>query len=176
MSTIKMSEEIDHHRRRFCGATAIAAAAAHLGIFGSAEAQASDAKPAGATTMKPGTDTSFAPLKQIDAGLLNVGYAQAGPPNGQAVILLQGWPYDIHSYVDVAPLLASAGRRKGKSAPGTSLPQVWQLMTVAEVYHCPLPNSASEKRSFPSNALPGKWDDCTLKLGQTPIDLDITNE
>jgi pimeloyl-ACP methyl ester carboxylesterase len=54
---------------------------------------------------------SFAPIKQIDAGVLNVGYAEAGPANGPAVILLHGWPYDIHSYVDVAPLLASAGYR-----------------------------------------------------------------
>ena len=51
------------------------------------------------------------PLKQIDAGLLNVGYAEAGPADGPAVILLHGWPYDIHSYVDVAPRLASAGYR-----------------------------------------------------------------
>jgi pimeloyl-ACP methyl ester carboxylesterase len=50
-------------------------------------------------------------LKQIDAGLLNVGYAEAGPANGGPVILLHGWPYDIHSFVDVAPLLASAGYR-----------------------------------------------------------------
>src|SRR6267378_1356665 len=60
---------------------------------------------------KTGTNTSFGSLKQIDAGLLNVGYAEAGPANGPAVILLHGWPYDIHSYVDVAPLLASAGYR-----------------------------------------------------------------
>ena len=53
-----------------------------------------------------GTNTSFASLKQIDASLLNVGYAEAGPANGPVVILLHGWPYDIH---DVAPLLASAG-------------------------------------------------------------------
>jgi len=64
-----------------------------------------------ATTMKPGTNTSFGALKQIDTGLLSVGYAEAGPPNGPAVILLHGWPYDIHSYVDVTPLLASAGYR-----------------------------------------------------------------
>ena len=51
------------------------------------------------------------PLKQIDAGVLNVGYAEAGPADGPAVILLHGWPYDIHSFVDVAPLLASAGYR-----------------------------------------------------------------
>ena len=60
-------------------------------------------------TSKPGTNTSFGPLKQIDAGLLNVGYAEAGPADGPAVILLHGWPYDIHSFIDVAPLLASAG-------------------------------------------------------------------
>src|ERR1700730_9629255 len=62
-------------------------------------------------TIKPGTNTSFALLKQIDAGVLNVGYAEAGPADGSVVILLHGWPYDIHSYVDVAPLLASAGYR-----------------------------------------------------------------
>jgi hypothetical protein len=58
---------------------------------------------------KAGTHTSFGSLKQIDAGVLNVGYAEAGPANGPAVFLLHGWPYDIHTYVDVAPLLASAG-------------------------------------------------------------------
>src|SRR5215211_233922 len=54
---------------------------------------------------------SFGSLKQIDAGVLNVGYAEAGPAGGPAVILLHGWPYDIHRYVDVAPLLAEAGYR-----------------------------------------------------------------
>jgi pimeloyl-ACP methyl ester carboxylesterase len=58
-----------------------------------------------------GTNTSFASLKQIDAGLLNVGYAEAGSADGPAVILLHGWPYDIHSFVDVAPLLAAKGYR-----------------------------------------------------------------
>jgi pimeloyl-ACP methyl ester carboxylesterase len=61
--------------------------------------------------IKPGTHTSFGPLKQIDAGALNVGYAEAGPADGPAVILLHGWPYDIYSFVDVAPLLGSAGYR-----------------------------------------------------------------
>ena len=55
--------------------------------------------------------TSFRSLKQVDAGVLNVGYAEAGPADGPPVILLHGWPYDIHSYVDVAPLLAAAGFR-----------------------------------------------------------------
>ena len=68
-------------------------------------------RPARLPAIKPGTNTSFGPLKQIDAGVLNVGYAEAGPADGPAVILLHGWPYDIHSFVDVAPLLASAGYR-----------------------------------------------------------------
>jgi pimeloyl-ACP methyl ester carboxylesterase len=55
--------------------------------------------------------SEFGALKQIDAGVLNVGYAEAGPTDGPAVILLHGWPYDIHSFVDVAPLLAAAGYR-----------------------------------------------------------------
>ena len=56
-------------------------------------------------------EQSFGPLKQIDAGVLNVGYAEVGPAEGPVVLLLHGWPYDIHSYVDVAPLLAAAGYR-----------------------------------------------------------------
>src|SRR4051794_27576148 len=54
---------------------------------------------------------SFSDLKHVDAGPLNVAYVDAGPQNGRPVILLHGWPYDIHSYVDVAPLLASKGCR-----------------------------------------------------------------
>jgi pimeloyl-ACP methyl ester carboxylesterase len=55
--------------------------------------------------------TPFGTLKQVDAGPLSVGYAEAGPPSGPAVLLLHGWPYDIHSYADATPLLASAGYR-----------------------------------------------------------------
>src|ERR1700745_138188 len=62
-------------------------------------------------TAAPGTPPPFGALKQVDTGLLNVGYAEAGPTDGPVVILLHGWPYDIHSYVDVTPLLASAGYR-----------------------------------------------------------------
>jgi pimeloyl-ACP methyl ester carboxylesterase len=62
-------------------------------------------------TITPGTNSSFGPLKRIDAGLLSVAYAEAGPAGGPPVILLHGWPYDIHSFADVAPLLAGAGYR-----------------------------------------------------------------
>ena len=61
--------------------------------------------------LDPVTNASFASLRQIEAGLLNVGYAEAGPTNGPAVILLHGWPYDIYSFVDVTPLLAAEGYR-----------------------------------------------------------------
>jgi pimeloyl-ACP methyl ester carboxylesterase len=106
-----MSKQFKHHRRRFLDTAAMTLAAAELGMFRSADAQSSKAKPADVPTIKPGTNTSFGSLKQIDAGVLNVGYAETGPTDGPAVILLHGWPYDIHSYVDVAPLLASAGYR-----------------------------------------------------------------
>ena len=110
MVKIKISEEINHHRRRFVGSAAMTFAAAQVGMIGSAAAQPVKSK-ARMPTTKPGTNTSFGSLKQVKAGLLNVGYAEAGPADGPAVILLHGWPYDIHSYVDVAPLLASAGYR-----------------------------------------------------------------
>ncbi len=106
-----MSKEINHDRRSFLGTAAVTIAAAQFGMFDCADAQSSKANPADVAPIKPGTHTSFGSLKQIDAGLLDVGYAEAGPANGPAVILLHGWPYDIHSYVDVAPLLASAGYR-----------------------------------------------------------------
>ena len=67
--------------------------------------------PADVPAIKPASNTSFGSLKQIDAGVLNVGYAEAGPTDGPVVILLHGWPYDIHTYVDVAPLLAAKGYR-----------------------------------------------------------------
>ena len=107
MRNIEPRENVNHHRRRFFGAAALAVAAAKLGFVRSANAQATHTLPA----IKPGTNTSFGPLKQVDAGGLSIGYAEAGPANGPVVILLHGWPYDIHSYLDVAPPLASAGYR-----------------------------------------------------------------
>ena len=111
MDTIKKPEEINQPRRRFFGTAVLTIAAAQLALNSFAEAQPSKAEQAGVRLIKPGTNASFGPLKQIDAGLLNVGYAEAGPADGQAVILLHGWPYDIHSFVDVAPLLAQVGNR-----------------------------------------------------------------
>jgi pimeloyl-ACP methyl ester carboxylesterase len=101
------------HRRDFLRTSAIAGisiAGAPLATIGSVYAQPRTTKP-DLPKITAGANTSFAPLKQIDAGPLNVGYAEAGPADGRVVILLHGWPYDIHSYVDVAPHLASAGYR-----------------------------------------------------------------
>jgi pimeloyl-ACP methyl ester carboxylesterase len=104
-----MSQDINESRRRFLGVAAGTFAATQFGLIGSAHAQG--ARTATLPATRPGSNTSFGPLKQIDAGLLNVSYAEAGPADGPVVILLHGWPYDIYSYVDVAPLLASAGYR-----------------------------------------------------------------
>ena len=106
-----MNDKINRNRRHFLGTAAMTVAAVQFGGTGSTNArslpESSDLVP----VIKSGTNTSFASIKQIDAGLLNVGYAEAGPPTGPAVLLLHGWPYDIYSYVDVAPLLASKGYR-----------------------------------------------------------------
>jgi pimeloyl-ACP methyl ester carboxylesterase len=86
-----MRLRIDIGRRRFLGAAAMTLANTQLSaLTGSA---------------------AFSALKRIDAGLLNVAYAENGPADGTPVILLHGWPYDIHTYVEVAPLLATAGYR-----------------------------------------------------------------
>jgi len=105
-----MSEEIYFNRRRFFGTAAVAVAAFKFGVTAAANAQ--PAKPRSVLpAIKPGTNTSFGSLQQIDAGVLNIGYAEAGPADGPPVILLHGWPYDIYSYVDVTPMLATAGYR-----------------------------------------------------------------
>jgi pimeloyl-ACP methyl ester carboxylesterase len=101
-----MSDVINSSRRSFLGKAILAVAAAELAMTGSAGAQTTKVRP-----IKPGTNTSFGSLKQVDAGVLSVAYAEAGPAAGPVVILLHGWPYDIYTYVDVAPLLASAGYR-----------------------------------------------------------------
>src|SRR5580704_16350224 len=97
-------------RRHFFGNAALAVAATQLGAFARADASPVSAS-VGLSTLGAGTHTSFGSLKHVNAGLLSVGYAEAGPAGGPPVILLHGWPYDIHSFVDVAPLLAARGFR-----------------------------------------------------------------
>ena len=107
----RTNHDMNPDRRRFLGTAAMALAASRLGVIGFANAPIMHTRPAQPVTKKKAPHTSFAPLKQIDAGVLNVGYAEDGPGDGPVVILLHGWPYDIHSYVDVAPLLTVKGYR-----------------------------------------------------------------
>ncbi|WP_026615706.1 alpha/beta fold hydrolase [Ensifer aridi] len=104
-----MTGEINLPRRRFMGMAALTVAVAQLGTMGAARAQSANEVRIPAIT--PGTNTSFASIRQVDAGVLNVGYAELGAGDAPVVVLLHGWPYDIHTYVDVAPLLAAAGYR-----------------------------------------------------------------
>src|SRR5260370_13098994 len=89
ISTNEVLEDIKQNRRRFVGTAAMTIVASQLGIFGSADAQPRKATSAGTTSSKRGTSTSFGPLKQIDAGLLNISYAESGRADGPAVILLR---------------------------------------------------------------------------------------
>ncbi|MFF4763108.1 alpha/beta fold hydrolase [Streptomyces sp. NPDC001292] len=94
-------------RRRFLGIAAGTAAFTQLGSTAPAAGQPLPAHSAGSAA----TSTMFGPVKQIKAGVLNIGYIEMGPAHGRPVLLLHGFPYDIHSYVEVAPLLASEGYR-----------------------------------------------------------------
>jgi len=105
MHSLKILDEIDQDRRRFLGTAAMAVAASQLGLIASAAAQQATEEP----STKPAASFGF--MKQIGAGVLSVGFAELGPASGPPVILLHGWPYDIHTYVDVAPLLAAKGHR-----------------------------------------------------------------
>lgn len=98
-----MKQIIDQHRRKFFGVAA-GTVAVGLGVLDLARAETEAPR-------SSASNASFGAIKQIDAGVLNVGYAEAGPANGPVAILLHGWPYDIHAFVDVAPILAKAGYR-----------------------------------------------------------------
>ncbi len=106
-----MSYAINPERRRFCGAAAMTLAATQLAVSTLARAQSDASKSQKAQRGKSAMSNSFPSLRQINAGSLSVGYAEAGPAEGPAVLLLHGWPYDIHSFVEVAALLAAAGYR-----------------------------------------------------------------
>jgi pimeloyl-ACP methyl ester carboxylesterase len=97
---------------RLCFSAVAVLTAAQFGIPGLAQAQTASGAPAAAAAVTPQARArTFASIKQIDAGVLNVGYVDEGPASGQVVILLHGWPYDINSYIDVVPLLTKAGYR-----------------------------------------------------------------
>lgn len=98
-----MKQILDQHRRQFLGVAA-GTVAVGLGVTGLVRGETE-------TPRSSATNASFGTIKQIDAGVLNVGYAEVGPATGPVAILLHGWPYDIHSFVDVAPILAQAGYR-----------------------------------------------------------------
>ena len=104
MGSNKQPEDINSNRRQFISTAAMTIAAAQLGAFVPSSAQAAISNAAAASS-------SFGPVKQINAGLLNVGYVEAGPADGPAAILLHGWPYDIHAFADVTPILAAKGYR-----------------------------------------------------------------
>lgn len=98
---MKVTDTINLPRRTFLGRTAIGLAALQLSLSAPAFAQALPENP----------PSALGPMKSIDAGVLNIGYADLGPVDGRVIVLLHGWPYDIHTYAEVAPILASAGFR-----------------------------------------------------------------
>ncbi|WP_413987922.1 alpha/beta fold hydrolase [Labrys okinawensis] len=110
MNKSDISDNIDARRRHILGAAAVGLVFTRFAITSRAEAASAGTNEATSAAMKA-SPTTFGPLKQIDAGVLNVGYVELGPADGHPVILLHGWPYDIHSYVEVAPSLAARGYR-----------------------------------------------------------------
>lgn len=106
-----MSDQINNRRRRFLGTAAASVGAMEMILSGLANAQTDQSSTPVTGENAAARNASFADIKQINAGALNVGYAEVGPENGPAVILLHGWPYDIHSFTGVAPRLAAAGYR-----------------------------------------------------------------
>ena len=105
-----MTEELHQDRRGFFETATLALAGLHFGVTKSGT-QAMTISDAGRAARATTTGLPLGPVKQIDAGLLNVGYLDVGPANGRVVFLLHGWPYDIQSYADVAPVLAAKGYR-----------------------------------------------------------------
>jgi pimeloyl-ACP methyl ester carboxylesterase len=106
-----MSKKITYTRRQFLNNAFMIFGAAELSMIGLGSNQFINQNFANNSMSKHGRNNSFDQTKQIDAGLLNVGYAEAGPADGPVVVLLHGWPYDIHSFADVVPLLTSEGYR-----------------------------------------------------------------
>jgi pimeloyl-ACP methyl ester carboxylesterase len=103
-----MSDQINTRRRRLLGTTVAGFSLLELGLSGLAHAQSAETTGGAKATTRL---ASFENLRQINAGTLSIGYAEAGPQNGPVVILLHGWPYDIYAFADVTPLLVAAGYR-----------------------------------------------------------------
>ncbi|MEO9229726.1 MAG: alpha/beta hydrolase [Devosia sp.] len=97
--------------RRFGGLSLLKLVVVHLGILGAAGLQTIPQALAEATATAPVGNVTLGPPKHVTAGVLDVAYAEVGPTEGPVVILLHGWPYDIHSYDEVAPALAAKGYR-----------------------------------------------------------------
>ena len=111
-----MSRGMIYDRRRFISAASLTLAASGFTLTGISQPESEDMKQPGISGIEPGmkssgVNNSLGPVKQIDAGLLNIGYVEYGPANGPVVILLHGWPYDIYSFADVTPLLTAKGYR-----------------------------------------------------------------
>ncbi len=106
-----MSQQTKYNRRRFLSAAAMSMAASELAMVGFANGKPGKIDSMHVTTVNHRSSKTFETIKQIDAGVLNVGYVEDGPMDGPVAMLLHGWPYDIHAFVDVAPLLAAAGYR-----------------------------------------------------------------
>lgn len=106
-----MSEQNTFNRRRFLNAAAITIAAGSLLMLDSAEAQTKAEKNENLVKPKTASTNTFHKIRQINAGVLDVGYADEGPVDGPVVVLIHGWPYDIHSYADVSALLVAKGYR-----------------------------------------------------------------
>jgi pimeloyl-ACP methyl ester carboxylesterase len=104
-----MHKDANQTRRGFIGAAA--ALATSIGLTGAAAAHLSRAEVTDASTRTTAISASLAHLKQINAGVLNVGYTESGPVSGPAVLLLHGWPYDIDSFAEIVPLLTTQGYR-----------------------------------------------------------------
>jgi len=105
------NNEFTCDRRQFISAAALTFAAVGFGSVSAVNAEDGDNHAPSRTTLRPNSNSSFRSLKQINAGVLNVGYAEDGPADGPPVVLLHGWPYDIYSYAEVVPMLAAKGYR-----------------------------------------------------------------
>ncbi len=160
-----MVEEINHDRRCFLATAVMTIASAELAMICSSAAQSSNAKPTSVPAIKPGTNKSFGPLKQIDAGVLNIGYAEMGPSGGPPVILLRE---AIRVRGDSCPrrFVSEAIRVRGDSCQ-TCLSLLTLLQRPANIGRMTSKKSgylgseiALLQHSFADESIPGLYDVC----------------